>query len=140
MAGGDADTQSLRPDSELQRRDQIDRLAINPGVYRWQRADVQPWRAPRSPWNVGSSPRAVRGSAGCVKNDDPESAAVERRTGSGSQRATERVRIVRHEHKREMLVLAPHIINQAQRWHLCAWAEPTGSITLPARHRSPAQP
>ncbi len=123
MAGGDADSQSLGPDSELQRRPEIDRLAINPGVYRWQRADVQTWRAPRSPWKVRGSPRPVRGGTGCVENDDPESAAVERRTGSSGQRAVERVGIVRDEHKREMLVLAPHIVDQAQRWHLCAWAE-----------------
>jgi hypothetical protein len=65
----------------------------------------------------------VRGSAGCVENDDPESATVERRTGSGGQRAIKRVGIVRHEHKRQMLVLAPHIVDQAQRWHLCVWPE-----------------
>jgi hypothetical protein len=65
----------------------------------------------------------VRGSAGCVENDDPESAAVQRRTGSGGQRAIERVGIVRYEHKRQMLVLAPHIVDQAQRWHLCVWPE-----------------
>ena len=64
----------------------------------------------------------MRGS-GCVENDDPESAAVEGRTGTGRQRAVERVGVVRHEHNREMLVLAPHIVNQAERRHLCAWAE-----------------
>jgi hypothetical protein len=57
----------------------------------------------------------VRGKAGCVENDDPESAAVERRTGTWGQRAIERVGVIRHEHNRQMLVLAPHIVNQAQR-------------------------
>ncbi len=124
MAGGDSDSQSPGPDSELQRRAQIDRLAVHPGVYRRQRADLQAWRAPRLPWRVGGSPhRGVRGSAGCVENDDPESAAVQRRTGTGGQWPIERVGVVRHEHEGEMLVLAPDIVNQAQGWHLRAWAE-----------------
>ena len=59
----------------------------------------------------------------CVENDDPEPATVERRAGTGDERAMEQVGAVRHEHNREMTVLAPHIVDQSQRWHLCAWAE-----------------
>jgi hypothetical protein len=61
--------------------------------------------------------------ARCIENNDPEPAAVKRRTGTPGERAIQRIRVVRYEHNREMTVLAPHIVNQPQRWHLCAWAQ-----------------
>jgi hypothetical protein len=45
--------------------------------------------------------------AGCVDDDDPEVAGVERRTSAGDQRAVNRVGVVGHQHDGEMTVLAP---------------------------------
>src|SRR4029453_1585970 len=86
-------------------------------MYWCRGADLQAWRAPRSAWRVRGSPRR------CVENDDPEPATVERRTGTGDERAMEQVGVVRDEHNREITVLAPHIVDQSQRRHLAAWAE-----------------
>jgi pimeloyl-ACP methyl ester carboxylesterase len=83
MARGDPDPQRCRPDSEPQRRAEVHRLAVDPGVHRCRGIHLQPRRGPGSPWRV----RAV---AGCVEDDDAELAAVHSRTGSSDQRAISR--------------------------------------------------
>ena len=60
---------------------------------------LQARRAPGSPWRA----RAV---VGCVEDDDPELAAVERRAGTLGHRTIKRVGAVRHEHQGEMTVFA----------------------------------
>jgi hypothetical protein len=57
----------------------------------------------------------VRAVARGVEDDDPESAAVQRRAGAVDQRAVKRVGVVRHEHDDGMTVLAAHIVGQVQR-------------------------
>ena len=58
-----------------------------------------------------------------ASSNDPEPAAVQRRPAASGERAIQRVGVVRHEHEGKVTVLASHVVNQPQRWHLCAWAE-----------------
>ena len=116
MARGDPDPQRGRPDGEPQRRAKVHRLAVDPGVYRRRGAHLQAGRSP------GLSV-AERGVAGCAEDDDPEPAGVERRAGAGSQRAVQGIGIVRHEHHGGIAVLAPRVVDQAQRGCLPARAQ-----------------
>ena len=119
MARGDPDPQRRRPDSEPQRRTEFHRLAVNSGVDRFRGTDLQTRRAPGSPWRA----RAV---AGRVDDDDPELPAAERRAGAAGQRAIKRVGVVRHENDDEITVLAPQVVDQAQRRRLRARAHHLG--------------
>src|ERR1700756_3940398 len=82
---------------------------------RFRGTDLQTRRAPGSPWRA----RAVGGR---VDDDDPELAAAERRTSAAGQRAIKRVGVVRHENDDEITVLAPQVVDQAQRRRLRARA------------------
>jgi hypothetical protein len=124
VARGDPDPQRRRADSEVQRRAEFHRLAVDSGVDWFGGADLQARRAP-------GSPQRARAVAGRVDDDDPELPAAERRAGAAGQRAIKRVGVVRHQNDDEITVLAPQVVDQAQRS-----ASPLGPITSAAVSRS----
>ena len=73
--GGDPHAEGLRPDRELERRRQLDRLAVDPGVEGSGAAHLEPRRRPR--------PAGAAAGARRVEDEDPEPAAVERRPRAG---------------------------------------------------------
>jgi hypothetical protein len=115
MARGDPDAQRPPPDSEPQRRVQVHRLAVDPGVHGRRGTHLQARRAP----GPSRRPGAI---AGYVENEDPELAGVERRPGARC-RGIQRVGVVRHEHDGDLAMLAPQVVEQVQRGHHSAWTE-----------------
>src|SRR5512132_1211568 len=111
MVGGDPDPQRRGPDHELERRREIDCLAVNPGVDRLGSVDFDRPRAPRS---SGPTP----GVALWVQNDDPEPAAVEGWAGAGHDRTIQRVGVVGDEHERWVRVLCARIVHEVQFWRI----------------------
>ena len=71
MAARDPDAQRLRPDVEMQRRVEIQRLAVYAGMYRCLSKHVEVLSAPGPPRGVWSVIRRI-------DNDDSQSASVQR--------------------------------------------------------------
>jgi len=78
-------------------------------------------------------PREGRTVARHVENDNPELAGVERGAGAAGRRAVQRVRVVGHEHDGELTVLAPGVVDQAQRGRLPAGAEHASAVSSGVR-------
>src|SRR5215472_16695107 len=116
MTRGDPDPQRGRPDGETQRRPEVYRLAVNPGMYRGWGTHLQARRGP-------GLPGPASGIAGYAEDNDPEPAGVERRAGTGSQRIVQGIGIVRHEYHGGIAVLARRVVDQAQRGCLPARAQ-----------------
>jgi Short repeat of unknown function (DUF308) len=79
--------QRSRPDREMQRREQIRGLAVNPGVHQRRGVNIQTRCAP-------GPARWGRPAARRVDDDDPELTAVQRRAGAARQRPFEGIGIV----------------------------------------------
>jgi hypothetical protein len=77
------------------------------------------------PWDAAISDTVARH----VENDNPELAGVERGAGAAGRRAVQRVRVVGHEHDGELTVLAPGVVDQAQRGRLPAGAEHASAVS-----------
>ena len=108
MAGRDPDAQRRGPDHELERRAQVDGLAVNPGVDWPGGIDLDIRRAPGAWW---------------VENDDPEPTATEGRAGAGCDWEIQGVGVVGDEHHRRVTVLAAQVVHQVQLRRRPAWTE-----------------
>jgi hypothetical protein len=113
---GDPDSQGGWPDTEPQRRTEVDRLAVDPRGHRCRGTRFQSRRVPGSPWNMGDV-------AGGVEDDDPQMAAVECRAGAAGERTVKRVGVVRHEHDGKVPVLAAQVVKETQLRRLRAGAQ-----------------
>ena len=122
---GNPDPQRRWAAGEPQRRFQVRRLAVNPGVDWCRGIDLQPRRAP-------CPARDARAVAWGVEDDDAELAAVQRRAGAAGQRAVKRVGVVGREHDGGMTVLAAEVVGQVRATPCCARSRPRASRSCSA--------
>jgi hypothetical protein len=106
VTGGNPDPQRCGPASEPQRRIQVRRLAVNPGMHKCRSTDLQARRAVGPPWGT----RAV---AGCVEDDDPE--LVARSGWDAHERDPVRRRHRGHDRQRPVTAGHPERVRAARR-------------------------
>jgi hypothetical protein len=102
MSGRDPDAECGGADHEPDRRAQVDRLPVDPGMHGAGAGHIERRRGLRSP----RSPARTW----CMEDDDAEAAALEGKPRGGKRRALQRVGVVGHEHDRRRSVSTPRSI------------------------------
>ena len=105
---GDSDAQRARTTDEAQRRIEGLGLAVATHVQRRGGLDVERGRGPRTRGPVGRRLPSA-------EDDHPEVACVEPRAPAAGRRALGRVGVVGHQDHRRIGVLAPEVVDDAQR-------------------------
>ena len=106
VTGGDPHAERGGEDLEVERGAEVDRFAVDTGVYRRRPIHLDGRRRPRSPRR--------RAGPGSVDDDDPEAAAVEPGPRALRQRPIEGVRVVRHEDDRGLTMLVSLVVHDTK--------------------------